>query len=134
MTDCLLLSFAIYLKDAITYSPGAVCKGFSETKAAPMGPPEQRPPGERKLSPRDTHCKITAEFKEDLMEPGNVINLATALLVLAAIIVLFRIFRGDLSDNKGGMVFAVVILGGMAYFIRTSMGRELVDHLFAIMR
>jgi len=68
------------------------------------------------------------------MEPGNVINLATALLVLAAIIVLFRIFRGDLSDNKGGMVFAVVILGGMAYFIRTSMGRELVDHLFAIMR
>ena len=68
------------------------------------------------------------------MEPGNVINLATALLVLAAIIVLFRLFRGDLSDNKGGMVFAVVILGGMAYFIRTSMGRELVDHLFAIMR
>lgn len=68
------------------------------------------------------------------MEPGDLINLATALLVLAAIIVLFRIFRGDLSDNKGGMVFAVVILGGMAYFIRTSMGRGLVDHLFAIMR
>lgn len=68
------------------------------------------------------------------MEPGNAINLATALLGLAAVIVLFRIFRGDLSDNKGGMVFAVVVLGGLAYFIRTHMGREMVDHLFALLR
>lgn len=68
------------------------------------------------------------------MEPGNLVNLATALLGLAAVIVLFRIFRGDLSDNKGGLVFAVVVLGGLAYFVRTEMGRRLVDHLFAILR
>ena len=68
------------------------------------------------------------------MEPNDVVNLGTAVLALAALIVLFRIFRGELSDNKGGMVFAVVLLGGMAYFIRTDMGRRLVDHLFAILR
>ena len=68
------------------------------------------------------------------MEPGNFVNLATALLGLAAVIVLFRVFRGDLSDNKGGLVFAVVVLGGLAYFVRTEMGRRLVDHLFAILR
>ena len=68
------------------------------------------------------------------MEPSDVVNLGTAVLVLAALIVLFRIFRGDLSDSKGGMVFAVVLLGGMAYFIRTDMGRRIVDHLFAILR
>jgi len=67
------------------------------------------------------------------MEPGDFVNLATALLALAALIVLFRIFRGDLSDNKGGMVLALVVLGGMAYFIRTDYGRGVVDHLFAIM-
>ena len=68
------------------------------------------------------------------MEHGNAIKLATALLGLAAVIVLFRIFRGDLSDNKGGMVFAVVVLGGLAYYIRTEMGRRMVDHLFALLR
>ena len=68
------------------------------------------------------------------MEPGDVVNLTTAMLALAAVIVLFRMFRGDLGDNKGGMAFAVVILGGLAYFVRTDMGRGLVDHLFAILR
>jgi hypothetical protein len=68
------------------------------------------------------------------MEPGNVVNLGTAVLALAALIVFFRMFRGDLSDNKGGMAFAVVVLAGLAYFIRTDMGRGLVDHLFAILR
>ena len=68
------------------------------------------------------------------MEPNDVVNLGTAVLALAALIVLFRIFRGELSDNKGGMVFAVVLLGGMAYFIRTDMGRRLMDHLLAILR
>jgi multisubunit Na+/H+ antiporter MnhF subunit len=71
---------------------------------------------------------------EDGMEPNDVVNLGTAVLALAALIVLFRIFRGELSDNKGGMVFAVVLLGGMAYFIRTDMGRRLMDHLLAILR
>ena len=68
------------------------------------------------------------------MEPGDVLNLTTAILALAAVIVLFRIFRGDRSDNKGGMAFAVVILGGLAYFVRTDTGRRLVDHLFAILQ
>jgi hypothetical protein len=68
------------------------------------------------------------------MEAGDIVNLTTTILALAAVIVLFRIFRGDRSDNKGGMAFAVVILGGLAYFIRTDMGRRLVDHLFAILQ
>jgi hypothetical protein len=68
------------------------------------------------------------------MAQGDFVNLATALLALAALIILFRIFRGDLSDNKGGMVLALVVLGGLAYFIRTDYGMGLVDHLFAIMR
>jgi multisubunit Na+/H+ antiporter MnhF subunit len=68
------------------------------------------------------------------MEPGDVVNLTTAMLALAAVIVLLRMFRGDRSDNKGGMAFAVVILGGLAYFIRTAMGRRLVDHLLAILQ
>ena len=68
------------------------------------------------------------------MAEGDVVNLATALLALTAVIILFRIFRGDLSDNKGGMVFALVIVGVLAYFIRSDYGMKLVDHLFAIMR
>jgi hypothetical protein len=68
------------------------------------------------------------------MAEGDFVNLATALFALAALIILFRIFRGDLSDNKGGMVLALVVLGGLAYFIRTDYGMGLVDHLFAIMR
>jgi len=72
--------------------------------------------------------------REDGMEPGDVVNLGTAVLALAALIVLFRMFRGDLGDNKGGMAFAVVILGGLAYFVRTNMGRGLVDYLLAILQ
>lgn len=68
------------------------------------------------------------------MAQGDIINLATALFALAALIVLFRIFRGDLSDNKGGMVFTVVVLGGLAYFIRTAYGKQLIDHMIAILR
>jgi hypothetical protein len=68
------------------------------------------------------------------MSEGDFVNLATALFALTALIILFRIFRGDLSDNKGGMVFALVVLGGLAYFIRTSYGMGLIEHLFAIMR
>ena len=67
------------------------------------------------------------------MAPDDLVNLATALLALAALIVLFRIFRGDLSDNKGGLVFFVVLLGGLAYFIRTEYGRGFVDHLLTIL-
>jgi hypothetical protein len=68
------------------------------------------------------------------MEPGDFVNLATALCALAALIILFRIFRGDRSDNKGGMVLALVILGGLVYFMRTASGMDLVNHLFDIMR
>lgn len=68
------------------------------------------------------------------MAPGDIVNLATALLALSALIVIFRIFRGDLSDNKGGLVAAGVILAGLAYFIRTEYGRRMVDHLLALLR
>ncbi len=67
------------------------------------------------------------------MAPGDLVNLATALLALAALIVIFRLFRGDLSDNKGGLVFFAVLLGGLAYFVRTEYGRGLVDHLLTIL-
>lgn len=67
------------------------------------------------------------------MQPDEFINLATALLALAALVVLIRVFRGDISDNKGGLIVALVVLGGLAYFIRTDQGRALVDHLMAIM-
>jgi multisubunit Na+/H+ antiporter MnhF subunit len=67
------------------------------------------------------------------MAPGDFVNLATALLALAAVICLIRIFRGDLGDNKGGLAAAVVILAGLAYFIRTPHGRRLVEDLFAML-
>ena len=66
------------------------------------------------------------------MAPDDIVNLATALLTLAAVIVLFRIFRGDAGDNKGGLVAALVILGGLAYGVRTEYGRRVVDYLLAI--
>lgn len=68
------------------------------------------------------------------MEPGNFVNLATALCALAALIILFRIFRGDRSDNKGGMVLALVVLGGLVYFMHTTYGMDMINHLFDIMR
>ena len=68
------------------------------------------------------------------MEPGDFVNLATALCALAALIILFRIFRGDRSDNKGGMVLALVVLGGLVYFMRTPYGMDMINHLFDIMR
>lgn len=67
------------------------------------------------------------------MATGDVINLATAVLALAVVILLFRLFRGDIGDNKGGLVAAAVILGGLAYFIRTESGRRMVDSLMAIL-
>ena len=68
------------------------------------------------------------------MESADVVNLATVVLALVAVIILFRLLRGDRSDNKGGMAFAVVIFGGLAYFIRTQMGRGLVERLLGILR
>jgi hypothetical protein len=66
------------------------------------------------------------------MAPGEIVNLATALLALAAVIVLIRLFRGDAGDNKGGLTAALVILGGLAYGVRTEYGRRLVDYLLRI--
>jgi hypothetical protein len=68
------------------------------------------------------------------MATGDVINLATAVLALAVVILLFRLFRGDIGDNKGGLAAAAVVLGGLAYYIRTESGRQMVDHLLALLR
>jgi hypothetical protein len=68
------------------------------------------------------------------MEPGDFVYLATALCALAGLIILFRIFRGDRSDNKGGMVLALVVLGGLVYFMRTTYGMDMINHLFDVMR
>lgn len=67
------------------------------------------------------------------MAPADIVNLATALLGLAAVIVLIRLFRGDVGDNKGGLTVALVILAGLAYGVRTEYGRRLVDYLLQIM-
>lgn len=68
------------------------------------------------------------------MATGDVINVATAVLALAVVILLFRLFRGDLSDNKGGLIAAAVVLGGLAYYIHTESGWQVVDHLLTILR
>jgi hypothetical protein len=68
------------------------------------------------------------------MEPGDFVNFATALGALAAVMILFQIFRGDRSDNKGGMVLALVVLGGLVYGMRTTYGMGMINHLFDIMR
>lgn len=72
-------------------------------------------------------------YEEIFMAPNDIVNLATALLALAAVIVLFRLFRGDIGDNKGGLTAAVVLLGGLAYGVRTEYGRRLVDYLLGIL-
>ena len=54
------------------------------------------------------------------MDPNELVNILTAGLAVSIVILVIRIFRGDISDNKGSLVFAMVILGAVIYFIRST--------------
>lgn len=60
------------------------------------------------------------------MAPSELINILTAVLAVAMVIIVIRIFRGDIGDNRGGQVFALVILGGVLYFLQSDAGLAIV--------
>ncbi len=63
------------------------------------------------------------------MDPNELVNILTAVLAVSILILVTRIFRGDISDNKGGLVFAMVILGAVIYFIRSDTGLAVIEHV-----
>ena len=65
------------------------------------------------------------------MEPGELVNILTAVLALSIVILAMRIFRGDISDNRGGLVFAIVMLGVVVYFIHSESGMRVIEHVIA---
>ena len=67
------------------------------------------------------------------MDPSELINILTAVLAVSMVIIVIRIFRGDISDNKGGLVFAIVILGAVTYFIRSDTGLAVIEQVIASM-
>ncbi len=67
------------------------------------------------------------------MEPSELVNILTTVLAVSIVILAIRIFRGDISDNKGGLVFAMVILGVVIYFIRSDAGLAVIEHVVGSM-
>ncbi len=67
------------------------------------------------------------------MEPSELVNILTTVLAVSIVILAIRIFRGDISDNKGGLVFAMVILGVVIYFIRSETGLAVIEHVVGSM-
>ncbi len=67
------------------------------------------------------------------MDPSELVNILTAVLAVSIVILAIRIFRGDISDNKGGLVFAMVILGVVIYFIRSETGLAVIEHVVGSM-
>ncbi len=67
------------------------------------------------------------------MDPNELVNILTAVLAVSMVILVIRIFRGDIGDNKGGLVFAMVILGVVIYFIRSDTGLAVIEHVVASM-
>jgi hypothetical protein len=65
------------------------------------------------------------------LEPGELVNILTAVLALSIVILAMRIFRGDISDNRGGLVFAIVMLGVVVYFIHSESGMRVIEHVIA---
>lgn len=63
------------------------------------------------------------------MDPNELINILTAVLAVSMVILVIRIFRGDLSDNKGGLVAAIVVLGVVIYFIHSDTGYTLIEQV-----
>ncbi|MDJ0801430.1 MAG: hypothetical protein QNI89_00165 [Desulfobacterales bacterium] len=67
------------------------------------------------------------------MEPSELVNILTAVLAVSIVILVIRLFRGDISDNKGGLVFAMVVLGVVIYFIRSDAGLSMIEHVLGSM-
>jgi hypothetical protein len=63
------------------------------------------------------------------LDPNELINILTAVLAVSMVILVIRIFRGDLSDNKGGLVAAIVVLGVVIYFIHSDTGYTLIEQV-----
>jgi hypothetical protein len=63
------------------------------------------------------------------LDPSELINILTAVLAVSMVILVIRIFRGDLSDNKGGLVAAIVVLGVVIYFIHSDTGYTLIEQV-----
>lgn len=67
------------------------------------------------------------------MDPTELINILTAVLAVSMVILVIRIFRGDISDNKGGLVFGMVVLGVVLYFIRSDTGLAVIEQFIGSM-
>jgi hypothetical protein len=80
-------------------------------------------PGRRRGGKSKTH-DIKAGGRA--LAPSELINILTAVLAVAMVIIVIRIFRGDIGDNRGGQVFALVILGGVLYFLQSDAGLAIV--------
>lgn len=63
------------------------------------------------------------------MAPSELINLLTAVLAVSMVIMVIRIFRGDIGDNRGGLVFALVVLSVVIYFLRSDTGFALIEQV-----
>ena len=63
------------------------------------------------------------------MAPSALINILTTVLAVAMVIIVMRIFRGDIGDSKGGLVLALVILGGVLYFLQSDTGLAIVTQV-----
>lgn len=67
------------------------------------------------------------------MDPSTLVNTLTTVLAVSLVIIVIRIFRGDIGDNKGGLVLALVVLGVVLYFIRSDAGLALIEQVVASM-
>ncbi|MDJ0721055.1 MAG: hypothetical protein QNJ04_05475 [Desulfobacterales bacterium] len=67
------------------------------------------------------------------MEPSELVNILTGVIAVSIVILAIRIFRGDIGDNKGGLVFAIVILGVVVYFIHSETGMRVIEHVIGSM-
>ena len=67
------------------------------------------------------------------MDPSTLINTLTTVLAVSMVIIVIRIFRGDIGDTKGGLVLALVVLGVVLYFIRSEAGLALIEQVTASM-
>ena len=67
------------------------------------------------------------------MDSTELINILTAVLAVSIVILGIRLFRGDISDNKGGLMFAMIILGVVIYFIRSATGLAVIEHVIGSM-
>lgn len=68
------------------------------------------------------------------MEIISAVNIITAGVAVLLLLLLNRIFRGDLGTNRAGSIAAFVVLCIVLYLVRTEGGRAVIDHIMAITR